>query len=243
MERKGNYIIYVDESGDHGIKNIDAGYPIFVLSFCCFKIEEYIHNSVSKIQEFKFKYYNHDQVILHEHHIRKQKGDFSFLRTDQVLRENFLNDLNELIANINFEIYAIVIDKQKLTEKYLTPNNPYNLGMQFGLEIIYKQLVYNNDAGENICFVFEKRGKKEDDALELEFRRICSGEQRVGWKNFNFDKIRFEPIFADKKSNSTGLQLADLTARPIGLHYMRPNQNNKAFDILKSKIKRIKVFP
>ena len=243
MTRKGNYIVYVDESGDHGTQNIDVGYPIFVLSFCCFRIDEYIQSSVSKTQEFKFKYYNHDQVILHEHHIRKQKGDFSFLRTNQTLRENFLKDLNTLISTINFEIYAIVIDKQKLTQKYLSPYNPYNLGMQFGLEIIYKQLVYNNDAGDNICFVFEKRGKKEDNALELEFRRICSGGQRVGWKNFNFDKIKFEPIFADKQSNSTGLQLADLTARPIGLHYMRPDQNNRAFDILSPKIKRIKAFP
>ncbi|MBA3985128.1 MAG: DUF3800 domain-containing protein [Flavobacteriales bacterium] len=161
MVRKGNYIIYVDESGDHGIKNIDVSYPVFVLSFCCFKIDKYIYDSVPKIQEFKFQYFGHDQVILHEHHISKQKGDFGILRANPVMRENFLFDLNELISNIEFEIYTIIIDKQKLTEKYLSPNNPYNLGMQFGLEIIYKQLVYNDDGGDNICFVFEKRGKKE----------------------------------------------------------------------------------
>lgn len=76
-----------------------------------------------------------------------------------------------------------------------------------------------------------------------EFRRICDGEPRVGWKNFKFNDIKFEPIFADKKSNSTGLQLADLTARPIGLNYMRPEQKNRAYDIFESKIVRKKVFP
>ncbi len=30
------YIVYVDESGDHGLQNIDANYPYFVLAFCVF---------------------------------------------------------------------------------------------------------------------------------------------------------------------------------------------------------------
>lgn len=241
--RKGNYIVYVDESGDHGLDNIDAGYPVFVLSFCCFKIDKYITTAVPQMQEFKFKHFGHDQVILHEHHIRKQKGDFSFLRTNKELRETFLQDINVLVTNTPFHIFPIVIDKQRLKNKYTEPFNPYYLGMQFGLEIIYKQLLHNNDAGEETFFIFEKRGKKEDNALELEFRRICSSEPRVGWKNFKFDEIKFHPIFVDKKSNSTGLQLADLTARPIGLNYMRSNQENRAYEIIKQKIKVTKVFP
>ena len=27
------YVVYVDESGDHGLKNIDPNYPVFVLAF------------------------------------------------------------------------------------------------------------------------------------------------------------------------------------------------------------------
>jgi hypothetical protein len=34
---------------------------------------------------------------------------------------------------------------------------------------------------------------------------------------------------------SSGLQLADLVARPIGLHVLRRDQSNRAFDLLKSK--------
>lgn len=34
---------------------------------------------------------------------------------------------------------------------------------------------------------------------------------------------------------SSGLQLADLVARPIGLHVLRRGQTNRAFDILKHK--------
>ena len=34
MKTKGDFIIYVDESGDHSIKGLDKDYPIFVLTFC-----------------------------------------------------------------------------------------------------------------------------------------------------------------------------------------------------------------
>lgn len=34
---------------------------------------------------------------------------------------------------------------------------------------------------------------------------------------------------------SSGLQLADLVARPIGLSVLRPGQDNRAFDVLKNK--------
>lgn len=30
------YIVYVDESGDHSLQNIDEQYPLFVLAFCVF---------------------------------------------------------------------------------------------------------------------------------------------------------------------------------------------------------------
>jgi hypothetical protein len=58
---------------------------------------------------------------------------------------------------------------------------------------------------------------------------------------------------ADKKTITTGLQLADLVARPIGLHALRPQQENRAYDLLQPKLRRgprgqldgfgLKVFP
>lgn len=39
--RFSDYIVYVDESGDHSLTSIHAGYPIFVLALCIFHKEEY----------------------------------------------------------------------------------------------------------------------------------------------------------------------------------------------------------
>ena len=77
--------------------------------------------------------------------------------------------------------------------------------------------------------IVEKRGGREDEALELEFRRVCDGN------NFMTKTFPFEIVFADKKSNSAGLQMADLTARPVGINILRPEQQNRAYDIIKGK--------
>ena len=42
-------------------------------------------------------------------------------------------------------------------------------------------------------------------------------------------------VFANKQVNSSGLQLADLVARPIGLSVLRPGQTNRAFEALRRK--------
>lgn len=243
MAEKGDYIVYVDESGDHGIKNIDTNYPIFVLTFCCFKISDYIEKAVPKLQYFKFKYFGHDQIVLHEIDIRKTKDPFKFLRTDRELRENFMTDLSKIIEDIPFKIVPIVIDKRKLTSKYNKPFNPYHLGLRFGLEKLNQLLIYNGQEGKEISLIFEKRGNNEDKDLELEFLRICTKNEQFGYKSINFGKMVYKFLIADKKTNSSGLQLADLTARPIGLKYLKPAQLNRAYNIIESKKYGYKIFP
>ena len=43
-------------------------------------------------------------------------------------------------------------------------------------------------------------------------------------------------MFVLKAAKSVGLQLADLTARPIALSQLRPDQLNRAFEIVRPKI-------
>ena len=85
--------------------------------------------------------------------------------------------------------------------------------------------------GGRLHVVFERRGQKEDDNLELEFRRVV-GEGPPE------EHLPFEIVFSSKKSNSAGLQLADLVARPIGRHLLRPEQPNRAYDIIEKKFRR-----
>ena len=91
-----DYVIYVDESGDHSLDSIDSDYPVFVLDFCIFRKEHHVNAVVPKVQAFKFAHFGHDIVVLHEHEFRKQKPPFVFLK-NRDKRANFMDELNQLV--------------------------------------------------------------------------------------------------------------------------------------------------
>lgn len=165
---------------------------------------------------------------MHERDILKGTGDFRNYSSKEQ-KESLLNDLTTLMQETNFILISCVVRKDLLIKKYATPKNPYFIALEFGLERIYKFLVEKNQQNKKTFIVFEQRGLQEDRDLELEFRRVCDGN--------NYDKIclPFEIKMASKKVNSSGLQIADLVARPIGNHVLKPFQPNRAFDVLKFK--------
>lgn len=222
-----NFIVYVDESGDHSMSTIDPKYPVFVLSFCVFYKRHYSEKVVPALQKFKFNHFGHDLVILHEREIRKEMGSFKF--TGPAHRNGFMNELTDIIDASNFILISCVIDKSKLQDRSAAAENPYHTALGFCLETLHEFLEEKNQSGVQTHVVVECRGKKEDAELELEFRRICDGANRMG------RLLPFDVIFADKKANSSGLQLADLVARPIGMNFLRPSQENRAFKVLERK--------
>jgi hypothetical protein len=246
VKQFGDYIVYVDESGDHGLVTIDSEYPVFVLVFCIFQKQEYIDNIIPAIARFKTKFWGHDEVVLHEHDIRKPKNEFTIL-IDKSTREQFTGQLTNLMSSMPFTVIASVIDKKKFTGQYTQPVSPYGISLEFGLERLYRHLADIAQLDSRTPVIVERRGKKEDEELELVFRRICDGA------NFFNKPLPYDLVMIDKKANSTGLQIADLIARPIGIKTLRPNQINRAYDIIEKKLRKstkgevkgwgLKIFP
>lgn len=240
-----DYIVYVDESGDHSLTSIDPDYPVFVLSFCIFRKADYVQLVTPVVRQLKFTTFGHDMVVLHEADIRRKKGAFSLLSKEP--RDTFMKALTGIIAAADFQLVAVVIDKRKLKDRYHRPSHPYHLALAFGLERICRLLKDQSQDDKLTHLVCEARGAKEDADLALEFQRIRDGA------NVLRRRLPFELIVADKKTNSEGLQLADLTARPIGLSVLRPDQPNRAAEVLGQKFYRdkagsklgvgLKVFP
>lgn len=223
-----NFIVYVDESGDHGMQKVDDNYPMFVLAFCVFHKRYYTETVVSALEKFKFKHFGHDLVVLHEHEIRKEKGDFNFFANRKEKNE-FLTELTGIIEASNFVLISCAVDKNQLRDRVGIQSHPYHLALGFCLETLYEFMVEKRQTESITHVVFERRGKKEDNELELEFRRMCDGANKLGIP------LPFDIVFADKKVNSTGLQLADLVARPVGMRVLKPGQENRAFAVLKKK--------
>lgn len=226
--RYSRYIVYVDESGDHSLTTVDEKYPVFVLAFCIFHKRHYSEAIVPALEKFKFNYFGHDQVVLHEHEIRKEKGAFTFFR-NRAEKQAFQVELGEIIERSNFILISCTIDKRHLVNRGEVDENPYHTALGFCMETLHEFLTEKNQETKKTHVVVECRGKKEDKELELEFRRICDGNNRPGIE------MPFEVLFSDKKAMSAGLQLADLVARPIGLNTVRHGQENRAFEVLKRK--------
>lgn len=148
---------------------------------------------------------------------------------DRPEKESFISELTGIIEASKFILISCAIDKMRLRERELASSNPYHLALGFCLETLFEFVQEKRQDGLPTHVVVECRGKKEDKDLELEFLRICRGENRWG------KTLPFHIAFADKKTNSSGLQLADLVARPIGLSLLRPNAQNRAFEVLKRK--------
>jgi hypothetical protein len=228
QRRFSDYVVYVDESGDHSLESIDADYPVFVLALCIFHKRHYAEKIVPAVEKLKFNYFGHDSVVLHENEIRKQKGDFAFL-SHRPTRREFMGRLSSIMEASNFILIACVVDKNRVRRHEGASRNPYHIALGVCLSALSEFLSEKEQEQLQTHVIVECRGKKEDGELELEFRRICDGanpENRL---------LPFDVVFADKKTNLTGLQLADLVARPVGLQYIRPTQDNQAFELLKRK--------
>ena len=221
-------VVYIDESGDHGLRSIDSKYPIFVLNFCIFEVDHFVNEAIPRINRFKFKYFGHNSTILHEHDIRKQIGDFQVLNSE-ARRESFLNELTQIIDEIDFQIIACVVDKVNFQNSGWHVDDPYRVAFEFVLERLMLELESRGLLHVKTWLIFESRGKSEDSLLQAEFTRL---------KNLNrFRRIQnsVEMRSVDKKANCEGLQIADLVARPIGMAYLKPQQENRTSEIVRSK--------
>ena len=134
-----DYLVFVDESGDHGLDTIDPCYQVFVLAFCVVSKMDYVHKIVPAIQHFKLKHFGHDSVVLHERDIRKDIGDFAFLKSWEK-KTAFMDELTQIVADAPFSLICSVIRKEALKQKYTNPGNPYHIALGFGLERVHYYL-------------------------------------------------------------------------------------------------------
>lgn len=203
------YVVYVDESGN--AEGVPPGhqFPIFLLAVCIFEIEEYVTQVVPKFQALKFEHFGHDLVVLHEREIRRKSGEFKVLR-DSRAAFRFQSQLTKIIESSKFQIIAEAIHVEGPQ-----PQSLYSSILSLGLSKLDSIL------NEPYLLVLESRGKRQDKQV------FESLEQRT-----KVTKIKF----ASKETMSTGLQIADLVARPIAMNILKPDQANRAFEAIRAKI-------
>lgn len=214
-----NFIIYADESGDNNLKKINPEFSYFTLVFCIFRKEDYIKTK-REMENLKFFLFGHDEIIFHERDIRKGINEFEKYLKSINYKNLLIDNINKIIDDSNFTIISTVIDKKKLLLSYTKPRDPYLIALQFCCERIQKFLNKNHSISTTKIFI-ESREKNQNAQLEFFARKIIDEY-----------KFNLEIKTIKKSNNSIGLQIADLIARPISLHFMKPNQENRAFNIV-----------
>lgn len=197
-------------------------YPVFVLAFCIFEIHAYVYDIQPEVNRLKFEFFGQDLVIFHESEIRRKTGAFRELN-DPVLREKFLDSLTQLMAQLEFKIVPVV---EQLDSVRDPSRDNYSVSAVAGINKCLAWLNQTGSSNDEVLFVFESRGATED-------KKLADDLHEIFW-HANAPAIRW--MFIQKSFASTGLEIADLVARPIGLASIRPNQANRSFHAISKKI-------
>jgi hypothetical protein len=227
MTRKSsNYLVFVDESGDHHLNKYPKDYPIFVLAFVIISKDEYCDHLLPKFSRLKLHYFPDVSTIFHEREIRKAEKRFAFL-TEANMRKSFQEDLSALMKEIDYKVAAVAIKKEERNKQSMLTEDLYEIGVKHGLAKLEEFLESQNDFNYTTV-TFESRAysidgyRQADEQLYRYFRETAH-------KNFGIE-------IHIKSAGGLGLQFADMIARPIGIHILRPEQSNRAWDIIKEKI-------
>ena len=247
-EELAKYYLFIDESGDHGLVNLDPSFPVFLLCGLLVSKENYLLTR-DNINNLKRKFWNNKEVILHSRDIRKCEKEFQIL-FDLNLKREFYSGINRIIIDSQYRIIASAINKSSYIKRYgKLSNDVYELALSFIIERAIFSLDEIADTEKQLNIIIEKRGKKEDKKLSEHFQRLLArGTGFVSAERLK--EVNTKIFFKDKKENINGLQLCDLLAYPIARYVIEPKRANPAFEVLAGKIyskngKRygLKIFP
>ena len=168
--------MYLDESGNHDLKNIDANYPVFVLGGVIVN-ESYAETVMEEeVKEFKMSWFGSTSPVLHTADITRNRLEFEILK-DGTTRERFLVDLNALMRRLEYSVVAAVVEKDRLrsrTGRFYRRLDLYSLSFEFLLEVFHDEV--NSVRGHGGIIAerrepeFDKRLKRQ---LGLAFEAGC----------------------------------------------------------------------
>jgi hypothetical protein len=242
------YNLFIDESGDHGLSNLNPDFPVFLLCGIIISADAYESLRID-FNSIKQAIWNSEEVVFHSRDIRKCEKEFKYL-FDLALKARFYEMLDSTIRNADYHIIASAILKEKYIRYYgRLSDDVYEISLSFIIEraIFYFDSLKSNNISLNI--IIEKRGDKEDRKLKEHFQRILArGTGYISSERLN--KYNLHINFKSKKDNINGLQLADLIAYPIAKYVLEPKRVNPAFDVFKDKFYKaagklygLKIFP
>ena len=217
------YRLYVDETGNASYPRkavSEVGKRYLALTGIAISEEEAVNSLSPRIDNLKYiltgDYDEH--FSLHRDEIKDRRGIYSAL-LDAEIEAKWNNMIDDLVRNVDYTLFSVVIDKVKHMQKYQKPNHPYYYCMEVLIERYIKFLEMKNGHGD---VMFESRGKTEDEELKRQYERIyIYGNRFLGATTIQSRLTSKKIKLKNKKQEIAGLEFADLLALATKLDTLR----------------------
>jgi len=231
--------VYLDECGAHSLSANDK-FGAFALAAIIIP-DAHLETLDADWKAWKRTTLGAADALIHEPDVRR--GDHSFwLDGDRVRQAAAISSLSNQIASMQFEAVVCVVNRADYLKYYgrtrvddALPEHLYLMALTFLMERIV--MVLDQHYGGARARVFaESREKREDALLQYEYVRLhLDGTSFVAPSWF---RHQLEPTihFRIKKDNLTGLQLADLVARPCAEKVLAPESTPNRWSEVRSKL-------
>jgi hypothetical protein len=236
---RSEYILFLDECGSHAVGAGADGFPVFSLCGVIVEATRYAAFDQSW-RDWKTRWLGSPNARVHEPAVRTRSG--LFYDKDRVRARGRIAALDAHIESLPFTCIAAAIDKRRFAEAYpsgivdnFLPRSPYLMCVDFIMERFTHFLCHVGHGAQGAVRA-ESRGLREDAEVHHEYIRLhlegtqfCSESQFRGY-------LRPSIQFERKDGNSSGLQIADLMARPIADKILNPAGSPERWEIVAAKL-------
>ncbi len=207
------YRLYIDESGTHSYPRKDRNIVAKrYLSLTGIIIENDYYKEVvqPKVREIKLLVASDPDnlPILHREDILNKRGDFSKLRDPELAKE-FDRLVIELLADHDYTVCAVVLDKTEHLKKYgAAAYHPYHYCLNVLLEKYTHCLTNLSSQGDVMA---EARGGSDDRKLEKEYSKFYKFGTQFRSPEYIQEVLSSSDIKMRRKElKIEGLEIADL---------------------------------
>ncbi|MBN1804575.1 MAG: DUF3800 domain-containing protein [Sedimentisphaerales bacterium] len=219
------YRMYVDEVGNPDLESSSNPLHRFLsltgVIIGLQYVSKVLYPQMEKLKSDYFGSHPDDPVILHRKEVINAKHPFEALR-DTETRSNFDKDLLKLLADWEYTVISVCLDKKSHKETYqVWRYDPYHYCLTMLLERFTFFLEQHETKGDVMA---ESRGGKEDTRLKKSFSRLQQeGTEYMKPKRFQSVHTSKQLKVKPKANNISGLQLADLIAYPSRNEILKEN--------------------
>lgn len=237
-EKRPEYHLFLDECGNHRVNPLRDPFPIFCLAGVIVPVDSY-DDFDREWKNWKADHLGGDHVLVHEPDVRHRvKG---FYRADPDEQAQLFHSLNSVLGRLEFTCIAAAIDKRAFADVYadgqvddFLPSSAYLMCVDFVFERFVHFLHHSRDARG--LTTAESRGPREDAEVHFEFLRLhLEGTQWQPQRQFRH-ALRPYMEFRRKNGNISGLEIADLVARPIAERILALNSTPIRWETVEQKL-------